>query len=373
MNFQNRFLLTLDNTPESNTIKEILKSPLGLVAELSKLLFENNFDKIKNNLDSIKNFVAGISRTEKLGKNYKIANYYPYLFSFHQFFHSSYRARQGKTLEEFIKKIIRKNDKNIEVADKKIDKSKIMSTVFTKYDSLLDLDVIAKKAKNEVLVIQLRSRDDTGGTTAKSSLVEALGDVMKLKIKTGSSLLYLVSIWDEIKGVQKKATIKKIYSALNPYLVNISEKNFIQNLDKGINIKKGIILKLTYGTSELAESLNQWINSAKCIGPATIKRMIGKLKKWDDLWLAYAMSSIELENLNINNHNNVKYLNSLTKNIKYDLTKLDKNEEFTSLANSLASKITPAWENDSIPLRSPAEKIHYIRDLLLLKFVYETS
>src|ERR1035441_4524134 len=98
-NFQNRIMISLDKSTEYLRINKALKSPLGLAHELIRNLFNKSFDNIKNELDSIKKFVAGIDRAEELGSGYKIAKFYPYLFSFHQFFHSSYRARQGKTLE----------------------------------------------------------------------------------------------------------------------------------------------------------------------------------------------------------------------------------------------------------------------------------
>jgi len=371
--FQERFFMVLDNSPEFTTVKKILKSPLGLAVEVIRLLFENDFITIKENLDSIKNFVAGINRAENLGKNYKIASYYPYLFSFHQFFHSSYRARQGKVLEELIKEIIRKSNNSIEVADKKDEKKQLMLKVFTNYGSLLDLDVIAKKPKKNVLVIQLRSRDDTGGTTAKASLVEALKDAMSLKIKKGSKLLYLVSIWDEIKSSQKKITIKKLYSSLKPFLGKTTEDYFKKNITKGIRIRGGVTLRLTYGRTELAKSLSAWIGSKEKTTSKKIKEMINRLEGWDDLWLAHALSSIELENLNINNFSNVRYLTNLMKGVKYNLNDFTRNEEFLNLADNLALKIVTKWKKDSIPLNSPSEKVHYIRDLILLKFIYEVS
>jgi len=209
-NFQERFLLTLCSA-NGNTriVKTILKSPLGLAQEIIKLLFQNDFIKVKDNLDSIKQFVAGITRSEMLGKSYALAKFYPYLFSFHQFVHSSYRARQGKTLEELFKEVIRKSNQNFVVPDKEKDKQKVMSEVFKGYDSKLDIDVVAKKSKGKVLALQLRSRDDTGGTTAKSSLVEALRQVMKKSVEKDADLFYLIGIWDKIKSNQKKYYYKQ--------------------------------------------------------------------------------------------------------------------------------------------------------------------
>ena len=190
-NFQKRFLLSLcPDDGNTKIVKTILKSPLGLAQEIIRLLFENKFKEIKDNLDSIKQFVAGITRSESMGKSYTLAKFYPYLFSFHQFIHSSYRARQGKTLEELFKEVIRQANEDFDVPDKGKDKQKVMSEVFKGYDSKLDIDVVAKKSKGKVLALQLRSRDDTGGTTAKSSLVEALRRVMGRNIEEDADLFY---------------------------------------------------------------------------------------------------------------------------------------------------------------------------------------
>ena len=45
----------------------------------------------------------------------------------------------------------------------------------------------------KTLIIQLRSRDDTGGTTAKGSLVDFLRELLR---QNSSDVLYLVCVWD---------------------------------------------------------------------------------------------------------------------------------------------------------------------------------
>ena len=49
------------------------------------------------------------------------------------------------------------------------------------------------------------------------------------------------------------------------------------------------------------------------------------------------------------------------------------NEEYLKLANELALKIIPKWDKDSLPVSTMSEKAHYIRDLILLRFVYDIS
>jgi len=263
--FQRRFLLSLCSNDQSSNdqntkiVRTILKSPLELSQLIIRLLFNNNFKEVKDNLDSIKQFVAGITRSEALGKSYSLAKFYPYLFSFHQFIHSSYRARQGKVLEEMFKEVIRHANKNFIVPDKEKDKKDIMSEVFKDYDSRLDIDVVAKKSKGKILALQLRSRDDTGGTTAKASLVEALRGVMKKSVEKDTDLFYLIGIWDKIKSNQKTITISKIYESLRPYFQKrILKEFFISNIEKGIELHKGITLKLAYGDKEIVKNVSDW-------------------------------------------------------------------------------------------------------------------
>ncbi len=374
-NFQERFLLTLCSA-NGNTqiVKTILKSPLGLAQEIVKLLFQNDFKKVKDNLDSIKQFVAGITRSEMLGKSYALAKFYPYLFSFHQFVHSSYRARQGKTLEELFKEVIRKSNQNFVVPDKEKDKQKVMSEVFKGYDSKLDIDVVAKKSKGKVLALQLRSRDDTGGTTAKASLVEALRRVMIKSVEKDTDLFYLIGIWDTIKSNQKNITISKIYESLEPHFkIKISKEEFIKNIEKGIELHKGVTLKLVYGDEEIVKNVSDWIGKDTKLDYESMKKIIATLEGSDDLWLAYVIASLELENIELKGINNIKYLTELLKAEKFNISGLTSNDEYLKLANDLALKIIPKWNKDSLPVSTMSEKAHYIRDLILLRFVYDIS
>ena len=50
-NFQERFLLTLcSDNGNTQIVKTILKSPLGLAQEIIRLLFQNNFKEVKDEL-----------------------------------------------------------------------------------------------------------------------------------------------------------------------------------------------------------------------------------------------------------------------------------------------------------------------------------
>lgn len=372
--FQDRYLLSLCFDDESKIIKSILKSPLGLVKEINRLLFENDFDSVKNNLDSIKQFVAGINRSENIGKTYSLGKYYPSLFSFHQFVHSSYRARQGKTLEVLFKVIIRQSNEKIVVPNIEKEKRNLMSEVFKDYSSKLDIDVVARKSKGNVLVLQLRSRDDTGGTTAKSSLVEVLRNVMNQDVIKKSNLLYLIGIWDVRQSNQKNITIDKIYESLLPYFrEKLSKNDFSDNIENGISLFDGVVLKLSYGVENIVESVSNWVGEDTKLDYSSMKNIIMSLEKSDDFWLSYVIASHELKNIKLKGINNIKYLDELLSNESFDISNFNSNEDYLDLANSLTLRIIPKWENDSLPVSSVSEKIHYIRDLILLRFVYEVS
>jgi len=373
--FQRRFLLSLcSNDQNTKIVRTILKSPLELSQLIIRLLFNNNFKEVKDNLDSIKQFVAGITRSEALGKSYSLAKFYPYLFSFHQFIHSSYRARQGKVLEEMFKEVIRHANKNFIVPDKEKDKKDIMSEVFKDYDSRLDIDVVAKKSKGKILALQLRSRDDTGGTTAKASLVEALRGVMKKSVEKDTDLFYLIGIWDKIKSNQKTITISKIYESLRPYFQKrILKEFFISNIEKGIELHKGITLKLAYGDKEIVKNVSDWIGKDTELDYEDIKKIIKTLETSDDLWLSYVIASLELESIELRGINNIEYLNELLKSEKYDISAFTSNEEYLTLANELVLKIIPKWNKDSLPVSTMSEEATYIRDLILLRFIYDIS
>ena len=308
-NFQERYLISLDKSDGGLIIRKILESPNNLAIDIIKVLFSNNFEKIKLDLDSIKKFVAGISRADSFSKSYRLANYYGYLFSFHQYFHSSYRARQGKALEALLNQILRECGDNFFVADKTNEKIKLIKELFPKMKSKLDLDAVCRKNTKSYLTVQLRSRDDTGGTTAKGSLVDFLRKSFDWKKNSRKKLLYLVTIWDAIDSNQKKITKSKIYENLKHIIgKQYSEKKFIDSVEQGIKVRDGVVLKMVYGTEDLAKTLGGWAKPEAKIDFHTINKMIKKVESWDDLWLSYAMVSLELDNQKIAGFSNAELL-----------------------------------------------------------------
>ena len=81
MPLQERLLLLLESAPEFDDIKDILKSPLGLVTDLVKSCFSNDPDesllKHEGKLDDIKKKVAGIASSHMMSGTYKVAKYSP--------------------------------------------------------------------------------------------------------------------------------------------------------------------------------------------------------------------------------------------------------------------------------------------------------
>src|SRR3972149_5795739 len=330
-NFQERYLISLDKSDGGLIIRKILESPNNLAIDIIKVLFSNNFEKIKLDLDSIKKFVAGISRADSFSKSYRLANYYGYLFSFHQYFHSSYRARQGKALEALLNQILRECGDNFFVADKTNEKIKLIKELFPKMKSKLDLDAVCRKNTKSYLTVQLRSRDDTGGTTAKGSLVDFLMKYFNWNIK-------------HIIGKQ------------------YSEKKFIDSVKQGIKVRDGVVLKMFYGTEDLAKTLGGWAKPEAKIDFHTINKMIKKVESWDDLWLSYAMVSLELDNQKIAGFSNAELLKKYIS--KDDIKTIIESDNQVLSANKIALKIAPSWKENSIPANSLSEKIHYIRDLI---------
>ena len=193
-----KFYNLMDSSEKTDLVKDILKSPLELASDVIKLLFEENFEELRDDLDEIKQFVAGIEKAQKLSSNYTLASYYSSMFAFHQYFHSSFRARQGKVLEKMIQNILKQYGQCDEVPDSNKVRLSILCEIFEVEElKKLDIDVMGVSAKNKkTIAIQLRSRDDTGGTTAKGSLVDFLRELLRLNKIPQNDILYLVCIWD---------------------------------------------------------------------------------------------------------------------------------------------------------------------------------
>jgi len=369
MKLQKRTFLLLNNEETLSIVKEILKSPLGLARDLIFYLNENRFTDLKNNLDKIKQFAAGIKRAESLKNGYCLAQFYPTMFAFHQYFNSSFRARQGKVLEMMLQEILRNYTSCNIVPHKISDMQDIIRETFSLKDNLkLDIDVLGKDEKNQkILMIQLRSRDDTGGTTAKGSLVDILRALLRFKNTPKDKIMYLIAVWDERNSQQKNSTISKMYSSLVEH-IEIKENKFNEDISEGIEISKNIILRLAYGTDEISESLFQWNENKNKEVLNAIKKVTQTVENWDDLWISYAISSLEIELSEFKKQSNIKILDNylIKKKINLNSSFIDKD------IDKLALEISTLWKEDSIPLPSVSDRILYIRDLIYLKLIYNS-
>ena len=160
----------------------------------------------------------------------------------------------------------------------------------------------------KTIVIQLRSRDDTGGTTAKESLVDFLRELLRLNKTPQNDILYLVCIWDPRKSQQKNSTVNKMFSALQD-LIEIQEDEFHNIVEKKVQLRKNISLKMAYGTDEIAAALVEWIGDKNEEVLTAIPTIVGLVSDWDDLWISYAIASLELEVAAFSGTPNVRLLN----------------------------------------------------------------
>ena len=363
----------MDLSEEVMLVKNILKSPLGLASEITTSLFEEKFEELKDGLDEIKQFVAGIRRAEKFSADYSVASYYPSMFAFHQYVHSSFRARQGKVLEQMLQRILQQYGRCDNVPDKNTDRLSLLSEIFKMKEPLnLDVDVMASDSKNKkTLVIQLRSRDDTGGTTAKESLVNLLRELLRLKKVPENNVLYLVCIWDPRGSQQKTSTVRKMFSSLKDH-IEVNEKVFHTIVKNKVELQENIFLQMTYGTDEIANSLFEWIGDENEKVLDAISTVTNLVTDWDDLWIAYTIASLELEVASFSGKSNVRLLNEKYKRIGITFN-YESYQTLTNSIDSIVQTMIPLWTEDSIPLNPLSEKAQYIRNLLFLKAYYEKS
>ena len=366
-----KFLHLMDSSAETDLAKDLLESPLKLASIVIEWLFEEKFEELRDGIDEIKHFAAGIERAQKLSSNYILASYYPSMFAFHQYFHSSFRARQGKVLEKMLQIILKQYGRCDQVPDRNENRLSILREIFDGAElPKLDIDVMGVSLTNKkTIVIQLRSRDDTGGTTAKESLVDFLRELLRLNKTPQNDILYLVCIWDPRKSQQKNSTVNKMFSALQD-LIEIQEDEFHNIVEKKVQLRKNISLKMAYGTDEIAAALVEWIGDKNEEVLTAIPTIVGLVSDWDDLWISYAIASLELEVAAFSGTPNVRLLNEYYDKIglRFNFTSY---QHLTDSIDKIVQQLIPLWTEDSIPLNSLSDKAQYIRDLLFLKAYYE--
>ncbi len=93
------------------------------------------------------------------------------------------------------------------------------------------------------------------------------------------------------------------------------------------------------------------------------------VENWDDLWIAYAVSSLEMEVAEFKGQSNLEILEKYLKEYEINLDDMITNEDI----DKLALEISSLWKEDSIPLPSVSDRILYIRDLIYLKLIYNNQ
>lgn len=366
---QSRKLILLedDNAPAISRLRGLLKSPLGLAKILTCMAFHKGPPQglylAQQKLDSIKRVAAGLASAESHASTYKVAGYAVYAFSLQQFFASSYRARQGNVLEEVLRTTL--SDGGVQVFAKKDHKAALRSELDITLGSGHDVDVLAKNKRNDFLLIQLRSRDDTGGTTAKASLVELLRDVLRSGRKPRHPIRYMIIVWEELDGNQKTSLIDKVLQSLTGLFQSSDAE---ETLEKGLplRVSDSIILQLAYGTPQTTSDLAEFASNKIMMN--LLSDVLSLMRSWDDLWLAYALTSLELERLAVLGKSNFELLDEKLEKASITIGQ----REFRNYLDSsekIARRLQEEWIEDTLPVKSPADSVTYIRDLVLLKMI----
>lgn len=378
---ERKFLLLMDDTPDVALARRVLKSPLELAEDIISKIFDQELTELRMHLDSIKSVAAGVKRATDL-QGYSIANYYSVMFAFQQWFHSSYRARQGKFLEAILQEVLKKHS-GFSVVHTRPKETKGLVQKILGIELKEDIDVAAATDDyRKALLIQIRSRDDTGGTTAKGSLVDALRSILRISDKESTfcasddehrpaDVLYLVAIWEEGERQQQTSTIHKMYNALGNN-ISLADEEFSEQIAKGIEVAPHLYLRLAYGLDELLQAIYEWDETRPEDLKTNTKRVLERVEQWDDLWLAYAVATLEIQAQTIAGVSNVSLLNKkcCLLNIELDY------RSYQNLVNSIEEalqKLIPVWTEETLPVRSPAEQRLYLRDLLFLRAIYEKS
>jgi len=363
-----RKLLLLMDDAITKDVKKVLKSPLDLSFKLIEDFIEGKLDKLKDSLDDIKKFAAGIQSAERKGEKYIIAKMYPYYFAFHQFVHSSFRARQGKVLEEIIKNVLGK-EKEIAILDKK-EQEKLFNT---KQKHLPDYDIFFQ-IDDRIFVIQIRSRDDTGGTTAKTSLVEGVQYIIDNYKGNIKNIEYIAFVWEGLEAQQQVTTKEKFYDYLKGK-TNLDKDTFFKKVssEEGVefsfnNNDKHINLYLAYGKEKFIDLLtNKAILSSEI--RENLEKIISLTSDWDDFWMSYQYIGLEYERLKEYGFSYINYiLKFLKKNQKIRINSYSSMEDFISFANEIAADVIK--EDIDLPFKNGRESFIYFRDLVLLIIIY---
>jgi hypothetical protein len=380
---------------QSRVYKTILEKT---VLNIVKILFEadniNSLNEMLEKLDSIKAFSAGIERAKQFSDTYPIAKHYNYLFTFHQYVQSSYRAGQGKVLEEILKELLETMGATIHT--KTILKPPFMGRngnglSLVENRNFSDADVIARvdnNNNNRIDIFQLRSNTNTGGTTAKESLVKLLNEIILQRGNNSVEIFYHICTWTNTNDEQYINTLETISKSLANTISSKGKKEtkegIIEKLKKGKYSYKNITLTYSKGVKELCDKvLTNLLNKSKKEIGTNLDCIIKKIIDWDDLWISYSIASHELKIINTNNNSNIKQINIILESSSDESDDLEiaKDNFFNKISkkefynmnediDTLAMQIAKVWTSNHLPLDTPSGQIAYIKDMLYLLVIH---
>ena len=382
-----RYFVLLSSDSDTEFLREALRSPLDWVKKTIMEIFSKGFVKYAKNIteksskknasekgdtqDTISELIAGIRRAKELQHSYPLANYHHTMFSFQQEFHSSYRARKGKVLEQILRKFCQemgyivpgKGKWQLIAESLKVEVQNLVSG-----KRAPDIDLVAKSEKC-LLVIQIRSRDDTGGTTAKGSLAKALLPIVdtKIEISPETDIIYLVVIWEPRGEKQFSSLVEELASRLKDTISLPSDMNYIKETvrsGKGLEVREKVFLRIAYGVEDIEKLISELKieeeTNKQSVKLSDIERL---LEKPDDLWLTYAVVSLELNQLLTKSKTNIDYL-------KNKVESEDRNVSEDNI-DELAKDLFSTWKDTALPFEQPTHNYLYIRDMLYLYLIYQ--
>jgi hypothetical protein len=217
-----------------------------------------------------------------------------------------------------------------------------------------------------LVYIQIRSRDDTGGATAKRSLIEPLEKILE-KHSEINNLLYLIYIWEPLNENQKGTLINKITFSLKRFGIDTEDSSRLKR-GEVISVRDRIRLGVVYGSEQLFEILSKELSVS--LDTEKLAKVVEAASWWDDLWVSYAIATLELENLIAKGKTNSKLLNEIVKSGALKITKTDI-YSYENASIRFAKDVAVYWKDDLIPFTSLSDKLNYVRDLILLKMAHE--
>lgn len=174
-------------------------------------------------------------------------------------------------------------------------------------------------------------------------------------------------VWEPLESQQRSALINKVWDLLREHEGEENETEFKRQIGSGWQIRDtNITLKLIYGLNELGDELNDFTGNTTA--KSRFLSLWNSIERWDDLWLAYAIASLELEKLIFSGSTNFQILDQKLDELGITISNEDL-RNYRESSERMAVQIAGAWAEDTLPVSAPAEILNYLRDLILLKMI----